>query len=121
MKIKSFEIKNFRSIRGIHVETKDLMVFIGKNNAGKSNILRGLNAFFEKKVRPEDIPPKHFEASEIEITVIFTDVPRQVRKKLDILEHDLVITRKFPITEDIVKLGKLYETLRIQRNLKKAH
>jgi predicted ATP-dependent endonuclease of OLD family len=106
MKIKSFEIKNFRSIRGIHVETKDLMVFIGKNNAGKSNILRGLNAFFEKKVRPEDIPPKHFEASEIEITVIFTDVPRQVRKKLDILEHDLVITRKFPITEDIVKLGK---------------
>ncbi|MFX0086785.1 MAG: ATP-dependent endonuclease [Candidatus Hodarchaeota archaeon] len=105
MKIKSFEIKNFRSIRNIHVETKDLMVFIGKNNAGKSNILRGLNAFFERKVLSEDIPPKHFQANEIEITVIFTDVPRQVRKKLDILEHDLIITRKFTIDEDAVKLG----------------
>ncbi len=105
MKIKSFEIKNFRSIRNIHVETQDLMVFIGKNNAGKSNILRGLNAFFERKVLSEDIPPKHFQANEIEITVIFTDVPRQVRKKLDILEHDLRITRKFIIVEDIVKLG----------------
>ncbi len=106
MKIKSFEIKNFRSIRDIHVETKDLMVFIGKNNAGKSNILRGLNAFFDRKVSPEDIPPKRFEANDIEITVIFTDVPRQVRKKLDILEHDLTITRKFVITDDKVKLGE---------------
>lgn len=106
MKIKSLEIKNFRSIRNIHVETKDLMVFIGKNNAGKSNILRGLKAFFDRKVTQEDIPPKRFEANNIEITVIFTDVPRQVRKKLDILEHDLTITRKFVITDDKVKLGE---------------
>lgn len=106
MKIKSFEIKNFRSIRKIHVETKDLMVFIGKNNAGKSNILRGLNSFFERKVNSEDIPPERFQAKEIELTINFTDVPREVRKKLDILEHDLTITRKFQITDDNVKLGE---------------
>ena len=61
---------------------------------------------FERKVKPEDIPPERFQAKEIEFTVTFTDVPREVRKKLDILEHDLTITRKFQITDDNVKLGE---------------
>ncbi len=106
MKIKSFEIKNFRSIRHINVQTKDLMVFVGKNNAGKSNILRALNAFFSRKVTVLDIPPKSFERNELEIKVVFTDVPRIVRKTLDIFESDLSITRIFVITDDRIKFSK---------------
>ena len=106
MKIKSFEIRNFRSIRQIDIETKDLMVFVGKNNAGKSNILRALNAFFSRKATSKDIPPKSFETTEAVIKVVFTDVPRIVRKTLDIFESDLSITRIFSISEDNIKFSK---------------
>jgi predicted ATPase len=44
MELISFSVSNFRSITGSHkVAIKDLTVILGKNNEGKSNILRALN------------------------------------------------------------------------------
>lgn len=44
--IKQIEISRFRSISKEKIELSDLSVFSGLNNAGKSNILRALNLFF---------------------------------------------------------------------------
>lgn len=47
MKIKSYEINNYRSIKSIKIKnTPSINVFFGKNNVGKSNILRALHLGF---------------------------------------------------------------------------
>lgn len=49
--IKRIEIRNFRSIHHLIIEDglKNLNVFVGNNDIGKSNILRALNLFFNNK------------------------------------------------------------------------
>ncbi|MBP9742297.1 MAG: ATP-dependent endonuclease [Burkholderiales bacterium] len=46
MKIKTVKIRNWRSIKEIEIIFQDLMMFIGQNNHGKSNILSALLFFF---------------------------------------------------------------------------
>ncbi|MBK8945397.1 MAG: AAA family ATPase [Ignavibacteriae bacterium] len=46
MKIRKVEISNWRSIKHVDIEFQDLMIFIGQNNHGKSNILTALLLFF---------------------------------------------------------------------------
>lgn len=46
MKIKKIEISNWRSIVHETVQFEDLMIFIGQNNHGKSNVLSALLFFF---------------------------------------------------------------------------
>ena len=44
MKIKTFKVKNYRSFTEEQTfELSDRIVIIGKNNEGKSNLLKGLN------------------------------------------------------------------------------
>jgi energy-coupling factor transporter ATP-binding protein EcfA2 len=50
--IKSVHIENFRSIRSLDAELAQLAVFVGKNDCGKSNILRALNLFFNNQTNP---------------------------------------------------------------------
>ncbi len=47
--IKKIEITKFRSIYRESIVLSDLTVISGKNNSGKSNILRALNLFFNNK------------------------------------------------------------------------
>lgn len=42
MKIEKISIKNWRSIRDQVVKAQDLMVIIGQNNHGKSNLLSSI-------------------------------------------------------------------------------
>lgn len=46
MSITSLSIRNFRSIVLFNEKVQDLNIFVGKNDEGKSNILRALNLFF---------------------------------------------------------------------------
>jgi energy-coupling factor transporter ATP-binding protein EcfA2 len=46
MIIKSIQIKNFRSIVNEKINSGNLTVFVGNNDAGKSNIIKALNLFF---------------------------------------------------------------------------
>lgn len=48
MKIKNVEICNWRSIKNVEIDFQDLMIFIGQNNHGKSNILSAFLFFFNK-------------------------------------------------------------------------
>lgn len=49
MKIRSFEVQNFRSLRDIKLDNlNDIVVLIGANSSGKSNILEALYLFFSQ-------------------------------------------------------------------------
>lgn len=50
--IKSIHIENFRSIKSIDADLGQLAIFVGKNDCGKSNILRALNLFFNNETNP---------------------------------------------------------------------
>lgn len=49
MRIKKIEIENYRSLAKIELEFGDLTVLIGKNDAGKSNILKVLDLLFNRE------------------------------------------------------------------------
>lgn len=63
MRIREIEIKNFRSLRHVKLENLgDLVILIGRNGSGKSNVLEALELFFadlnlmadvEKQATPE--------------------------------------------------------------------
>lgn len=50
--IKSIHIENFRSIKSIDADLASLAIFVGRNDSGKSNILRALNLFFNNQTNP---------------------------------------------------------------------
>lgn len=50
--IRSIHIENFRSIRSIDADLSQLAIFVGRNDCGKSNILRALNLFFNNETNP---------------------------------------------------------------------
>ena len=47
--IQNISIKNFRSISNLEADTSPLTILCGRNDVGKSNVLRALNLFFNGK------------------------------------------------------------------------
>lgn len=52
--LTKIEIRNFRSVRNLTLSPGKLAVLVGKNDFGKSNILRALNLFFNGRTMPAD-------------------------------------------------------------------
>jgi predicted ATP-dependent endonuclease of OLD family len=83
MKIAKIKIENFRGYKNeVVIDFKDLTVFVGKNDIGKSTILEALDIFFNEnkgviKIEKEDINKSNREArnNEIKISVLFNDLP----------------------------------------------
>lgn len=76
-------IKNFRSIRNETIEVKNFNIFVGLNDAGKSNFLKALNLFFNTQTdysTPFDFqkdftylfPKKSHSTKEIKIIIKFS-------------------------------------------------
>lgn len=82
MPLENIRIKNFRSLRDVSFDTKNLTVFVGCNDEGKSNLLRALDLFFNGDRRDGYVlnwlrdfcaftqTPKN-KAPQIEITLTF--------------------------------------------------
>ncbi|MFT3794833.1 ATP-dependent nuclease [Flavobacterium sp.] len=72
MKIYDISIRNFR---GIHIlnnlKVGDINSFVGKNDAGKSNILKALDAFFNDKFTSNCVFKGIAEGEKTEITIRF--------------------------------------------------
>ncbi len=49
VKIKEIQVINFRSIVNQTINVENLNVFVGNNDAGKSNVLKALNLFFNEE------------------------------------------------------------------------
>jgi len=75
MKIKKVAITNFRTIKSAEFYFFPYMVFVGKNNSGKSNIMKALDVFFGRKPVEDDfrLEGKKRE-TEISITLTFSDL-----------------------------------------------
>ena len=81
--IRSLEIQRFRSCEATRLdELDDLVAIVGPNNAGKSNILRALNLFFNEEPEPHSFidfdvdfrlrPPTSKKKKSIRICVEFS-------------------------------------------------
>ena len=47
MKVSSFKVENYRSLKAINLEKLgNLNILLGKNSSGKSNVLEAMNLFF---------------------------------------------------------------------------
>jgi AAA15 family ATPase/GTPase len=72
MKIKKIIISNWRSIKELEIDFEDMMVFIGQNNHGKSNILSSILYFFGE-IKHQDLDFNH-GAQELYVEALFTDL-----------------------------------------------
>lgn len=73
MKIKTIQISNYNSIQNIKIIVGDMLNLVGQNNAGKSNILKALDLFFNPTTQKitEETYHKKDTSNPIEITIEF--------------------------------------------------
>jgi len=72
MKINKIKIKNFKSILNVEMSFQKLMMFIGQNNHGKSNMLYAILFFFvEIKVQELDF---FNDSDELYVEIEFDDL-----------------------------------------------
>lgn len=73
MKLRHVQIHNFRSIADASLHVNDYTLLVGANNAGKSNFLHALRAFYEDvKWSPADAPKLENEDGESWIELTFS-------------------------------------------------
>lgn len=82
--IKSIKIKNLLSYNQIHINgIKDINCIIGRNNTGKSNLLKLIRFFYAKLERKDAVPPKlnnnYSSYGEISIEYDVTRISKIVR------------------------------------------
>jgi hypothetical protein len=94
MKIEFLKICNWRSIKNLEVKFQDLMIFIGQNNHGKSNVLSAILYFFGE-IRHQDLDFNR-GANELFVEITFSDLDDSdkttFRKYLD--EKNQITVRK---------------------------
>lgn len=72
MKIRELTIYNWRSIHKLSLSAEDLMIFIGQNNHGKSNILSAILFFFGEISL--DVLDFHRDREDLFVEVLFGDL-----------------------------------------------
>jgi len=72
MKIASLRIRNWRSVKELEIGFQDLMIFIGQNNHGKSNVLSAI-LFFFGEMKHQDLDFNR-GAQELHVEATFTDL-----------------------------------------------
>jgi len=88
MKLCKVEIDKFRSIEHTEIDVDSLAIFIGENNAGKSNILRAIELFYESSIRGINEEYFYFKNRNEPISVILTfDRLNDYEKKQKYLKH----------------------------------
>jgi len=84
MKIKSVQIKNFRTLKNVIIPFESVTTFIGPNGAGKSTVLRALDWYFNGK--PGSLTEKDCSfgahSEDIEVQVTFSELTEKDREAL---------------------------------------
>lgn len=106
MKIFDITIKNFRGISELQrLKVGEINSFVGKNDSGKSNILKALNAFFNEKFDHNDIFKGIPDNEKTEINLRFT--PNQSVNKLALDSQGKINLKK---TFEFNSKGKVVKT-----------
>lgn len=134
MKIKKIEIRNYRSLRNVTIYPKDILALVGRNNSGKSNVIKALELFFEGTIRlvDDECFYNHKTEEPIEIFITFEQlsdwereqfkpwmdrdrliVGREIRKEADSYVINNVAVVKVPepewLREDAITSDKIKE------------
>lgn len=136
MKIKSFTIKNYRSIRSLKIDNLNpINVFFGKNNVGKSNILRGLHlAFYSLRNNEMYLPDTMFHNRNIykpiEITInlileedffdaekVSSDLNERIENIRSVVAEEKEIFKESVVNE----IGKFIEMSESFKPIRKLH
>ena len=110
MTIKSVHIKNFRSIVNETIELKDFNTFVGKNDSGKSNVLKALNLFFNEMT--DFATPLDFENDYSKLAKRGKKQAREIVIELEIVvpdsfkEHGIKVWKKVWRSEGLHKDNK---------------
>lgn len=112
MKLDRVEIKNFRSIKDLEIQfDNSCKILIGKNEAGKSNILKAIAAVFNQyKVSDKDMR-KEFSDENIEeyyVRAVFTLENDDFSKIIEITNQDLLDLIVFKNGRTILEYLKTY-------------
>lgn len=80
MRLIQMKVTNFRCYKGETViDLGNLVVFVGKNDSGKSSLFGALNLFFDEKAAPDkDDLCVHADNANIRVACVFTDLPSQL-------------------------------------------
>ncbi len=75
MQIFDITIRNFRGIKNVEkIRCGSINTIVGRNDAGKSTLIKALNIFFSEKIKPEDIFQGKGEDENTEILVRFDTI-----------------------------------------------
>ncbi|UZE92740.1 MAG: AAA family ATPase [Methanosarcinales archaeon] len=111
MILKSFRIKNFRSIKdsGECYLNPNITVLAGKNESGKTNVLEGLEKLNKATKFEETDTPLHLKTKEpIEIEFCFEIDTKEIKNILKNLEIDIKLKESYNLTFEyyIIKSNK---------------
>jgi len=112
MIIDQIQISNFRSFDNCTVDLNNIQAIVGRNNVGKSNLLKAIRLFMEasKRLLDEDCFHHHNTEEPIRIRVRFADLNEWERQKFEGWLYDddtLIVERKFEKTgEDDYSIGR---------------
>jgi len=83
MKMRKIEIRNYRSLQDVTIYPKDLLALVGRNNSGKSNVLKALELFFEGSTNlvDDECFHSHETTKPIEITITFEQLSDWEKEK----------------------------------------
>ena len=95
MRIMILEIHNWRSIKNVTMEFMDIMIFIGQNNHGKSNILSAI-LFFLGQLRHDDLD-FNVGSNELYVEITFD--------KLDLFDRNQF--QKYVASDGTLKVRKI--------------
>ena len=121
MQITKIEIQNFRSVRNLIIRPAELAVLVGRNDSGKSNVLRALNLFFNGQTNPDEL--LNFETDHNAYNIPNRQA-KEISIKLDIslpegyreTNGDLVVWEKCWRQGQLVPFRTKYEGRRLRKN-----
>lgn len=112
MQIKKIAIQNFRSIKYTEINCEPLIVFLGQNNHGKSNIFLALQFFFESsfKISQEDFFKYADTPNFLSVEIQFSELEEQDKTtfKKYILPDQTIRMRKTAKVADEGKIEAVY-------------
>lgn len=111
MKLRHMRIHNFRSIIDADIEVHDYTMIVGANNAGKSNVMAALRAFYEDiKWSSEDSPKlgRSSEESWVQLAFVLNDVEwaSVAEKYKDGVADQTLTVRRYFVSKDRFKANQ---------------
>lgn len=98
LKIQKIEIKNYRSLHNLIICPKGILALVGRNNSGKSNLIKALELFFEGSTRlvNDECFYNHKTGEPIEILITFDQLSDWEREQFGhwMDEDNLVVGRQ---------------------------